>query len=677
MDTKQEIEKLRRDIEEHNHRYHVLDDPLISDPEFDRLFKRLEKLEEKHPECAVDYSPTKRIGDRPASGFLPREHSVPMYSLDNIFSLEEWGAYTRRLSRLLPGEDFEFWVDPKLDGLAVEVIYEQGVLTGAATRGDGVRGEDVTLNMRTVRNLPLRLIEFTAPPEYLEVRGEVIISREDFHRLNRSQLENRDKVFANPRNAAAGSIRQLDPGIPAKRPLRFFAYGAGLIRWDAPDISLDTQAGIMACLKRSGLATAPEAGLCTSESEVRQYFHSLEADRHNMSFELDGMVAKINDLGQQKRLGFTARAPRWAVAVKFRAVQARTILEAIEVQVGRTGALTPVARLRPVLLGGVTVSRATLHNADEIRAKGLKLKDQVLVQRAGDVIPEVVRPIIEQRSGLEEEFVFPEICPVCKSGVDRLPGEAVYRCFNLSCPAKLVQGLNYFVSKAGLDIDGLGRKWIEILVDRGLVRTPADLFRLNRQDLLALDRMGDRLAGNMLKALKQGLQGCTLERIITALGIRLVGVETAKLLAARYRDLDELAAAGQEELAAIKGVGPEIAGSIRAFFQTGQNRALLRDFREIGLWPAAESGADSGNAQKPLVNESFVLTGKLGSMTRSQAEELIREMGGRPVKSLSAATSYLLAGEKPGAKLARAKKLGTTVLDEEDFLELIARKQKT
>lgn len=676
MSIQETIEKLRREIEAHNHRYYVLDDPVISDPEFDLLFKRLEQLEAEHPELAREHSPTSRIGDRPASGFSPWEHSLPMYSLDNIFSLREWSTYSQRIMRLLPGETFEFWVDPKLDGLAVEVIYEQGIMTRAATRGNGYIGEDVTSNMRTVRNLPLRLIGAGPVPEYLEVRGEVIISLEDFHRLNRQQLENNDKVFANPRNAAAGSIRQLDPRIPARRPLRFFAYGVGLIRWGEADRSVHTQAGIMDLLNKSGLATAPRAGLCKSEDEVIQSFQALEAERKHIPFELDGVVAKVNDLAQQQRLGSTARAPRWAIALKFKASQAKTVLEDIEVQVGRTGALTPVARLRPVLLGGVTVSRATLHNPDEIKAKGLKRKDQVLVQRAGDVIPEVVRPLIEERNGQEEEFVFPEECPSCGSTVSRLPGEVVFRCLNLSCPAKLVQGLIYFVSKAGLDIEGVGRKWIEIFVDRGLVKNPADLFRLSKEDLLSLDRMGEKLAENMLQALDQGRKTCSLEQLIAGLGIRLVGRETAKLLAARYTDLDKLAAAGPDELAAIKGVGPELAGSISSFFQTPQNTSLLQEFREIRLWPVSRAAQGKGEPQQPLENKSFVLTGKLSSLTRSQAEALIAEQGGRAVKSLSQSTDYLVAGEKPGSKLARAKGLNTNILDEESFLQLLAQQDK-
>ncbi len=665
------IEELRQSIERHNYQYYVLDRPQISDQEYDALFKELERLEAEHPEHASASSPTRRIGDRPASGFSTRAHSLPMYSLDNIFSLEEWGGYTQRLQRLLPGEDFAFWTEPKMDGLAVEVIYEQGVMTAAATRGDGYTGEEVSANMRTVRNLPLRLIPFSNVPDYLEVRGEVIMSVKDFEELNRTQLANREKVFANPRNAAAGSIRQLDPRIPAKRPLRFFAYGVGLVRWDAPGVDLDTQAGIMDALQRSGLSIAPGAVLCRDEQAVRQYFGSLEAERRHISFELDGMVAKVNDRNQQERLGTTSRAPRWAIAVKFKAAQAKTILENIEVQVGRTGALTPVAKLRPVRLGGVSVSRATLHNQDEIRAKGLKIGDPVLVQRAGDVIPEVVRPITEERTGQEQDFVFPETCPSCGSRVGRIPGEAVSRCPNLSCPAQLLQGLIYFVSKAGLDIEGLGKKWIEIFVDKGLVASPADLFGLSRQDLLELERMGGKLAENILRALEQGKQEASLEQLIAALGIRLVGSETAKLLAERYHDLDALAGAEPEQLALIKGVGPEIAASVASFFRNPQNLELVGAFKRIGLWPVSGSRAAEQEQTGALQGKTFVLTGKLQGITRSQASEKIEEKGGRVTSAVSSKTDYLVAGDEPGSKLEKARRLGVEILDEAGFVRLL------
>ena len=664
------IEELRRSLERHNYQYYVLDAPEISDPEYDALFQELEQLEAEHPEFASDASPTRRVGDRPASGFSTRTHSLPMSSLDNIFSLEDWDGYIQRLNRLLPGESFAFWTEPKMDGLAVEVIYEQGVMTAAATRGDGSIGEDVSANMRTVRNLPLRLIPFSSVPDYLEVRGEVIISTRDFERLNRTQLENQEKVFANPRNAAAGSIRQLDPRIPAGRPLRFFAYGVGLVRWNTSDVDLDTQAGIMEALRRSGLSIAPRAGLCRDDQAVRRYFETLEAERKQIPFELDGMVAKVNDRRQQEWLGATSRAPRWAIAVKFKAVQARTVLETIEVQVGRTGALTPVAKLRPVSLGGVTVSRATLHNEDEIRAKGLKIGDPVLVQRAGDVIPEVVRPLAEERSGAEQDFVFPEHCPSCGSRVGRIPGEAVARCPNLRCPAQLVQGLIYFVSKAGLDIEGLGKKWVEILVQAGLVASPADLFGLSREDLLGLERMGEKSADNLIQALEQSRQEAGLEQLIAALGIRLVGAETAKLLAEVYHDLDALAGAEQAQLSAIKGVGPEIAASVVSFFHNPQNLELIQRFKTIGLWPVSPG---RGEQKQPgtLQDKTFVLTGKLRSVSRNDASRKIEEQGGRVTSAVSARTDYLVAGEDPGSKLEKARGLRVQVLNEAEFLRLL------
>ena len=673
-DIASRAEQLRRLLEYHNHRYYVLDDPEISDPEYDALFQELQDLERRHPELRVPYSPTQRIGAEPSEAFRHRGHSLPMSSLDNVFDLSEWDSYVQRIQRMLPDESFAFWVDPKLDGLAVEVIYERGSYVAASTRGDGYTGEEVTANMATLRNLPLQLPvgRYTDQevPDYLEVRGEVIMSLSDFQLLNKHQDEQGRRVFANPRNAAAGSVRQLDPGITASRPLRFFAYGVGLVRWPDGNSRWLTQEQIMSGLAGLGLSIVPQAGLCRDAEEVKAYFQSLEAGRMKMAYETDGVVAKVNSLEQQERLGSTARAPRWAMAIKFRAEQAETRLKQIQVQVGRTGVLTPVARLEPVSVGGVTVSRATLHNEDEIRAKELLVGDHVVVQRAGDVIPEVVRPVKEKRTGEEHEFRFPAQCPACGGRVDRLPGEVAYRCLNSSCPAQIKQALIHFVSKSGLDIEGLGNKWIEALVDRGYVEDFADLFHLRKEQLVQMERMGDKLAENLLRAIEQAREQADLKRVISALGIRLVGSETARVLAWHFKDLDELSAASEEDLQEIPDIGPEIAASIRSYFQNPANRRVLDKLKRAGLWPGSAEGAASSEQEGPLQGKRLIFTGRLSSMTRDRARELAEAAGGRVVGSVSGKLDYIVTGEDPGSKLSRAREAGATELTEEQFLSL-------
>jgi len=674
-DIASRAERLRRLLEYHNYRYYVLDDPEISDAEYDAMFRELQELEQSHPEIRVPHSPTQRVGAEPSEAFRHLSHSLPMSSLDNAFDLQEWDSYVERLQRLLPGESFAFWVDPKLDGLAVEVIFERGGYTAACTRGDGYTGEEVTRNMRTIRNLPLQLPvgEDTDQevPEYLEVRGEVIMSLPDFQRLNRQQAEQGRRLFANPRNAAAGSVRQLDPSITASRPLSFFAYGVGLVRWpDGTDRWL-TQEQIMHGLAALGLSTVPRAGLCRDSAEVKDYFRRLEAGRMNLAYETDGVVAKVNSLDQQERLGSTARAPRWAMAIKFLAEQVETALRDIQVQVGRTGALTPVAILEPVSVGGATVCRATLHNEDEIRAKELLIGDRVVVQRAGEVIPEVVRPLPEKRTGSEREFHFPEQCPSCGGHVDRLPGEVAHRCLNSSCPAQLKQALIHFVSKSGLDIEGLGNKWIEALVDRGYVEDFADLFHLRRDQLVRMERMGDKLAQNLLQAIERSRQQADLQRLISALGIGLVGSETAKLLASHYRDLDQLSAAPEEELRQIPDIGPEIAASIRSYFANPANRRVLDKLQHAGLWPRSEESSHTSEQNAPLRGKRLIFTGRLGELTRDRARELAESAGGKVVGSVSGKLDYIVIGEEPGSKLNKAREAGATVLTEEDFLDLV------
>lgn len=673
-------EELRRQIEYHNHLYYVLDEPVISDAEYDSLFRELQELEERYPQLRSAYSPTRRIGAEPSEAFAHRSHSLPMSSLDNVFDLQEWESYVQRLQRLLPGESFSFWVDPKLDGLAVEVIYERGGYSAACTRGDGYTGEVVTSNMATVRNLPLRIPvagdSSSEAPEYLEVRGEVIMSLSEFQHLNREQAEQGRKPFANPRNAAAGSVRQLDPRVTASRPLRFYAYGLGLVRWPDGESRWLTQEEIIHGLRDLGISTVPEAALCRDEREVKSYYRELLEKRLRLPYELDGVVAKVNSLEQQNRLGSTARAPRWALAIKFPTQQAETRLINIRVQVGRTGALTPVAELEPVTVGGATVSRATLHNEDEIRAKDLRIGDRVIIQRAGDVIPEVVRPLPERRTGEERQFQFPSQCPACRGRVDRLQGEVAYRCLNSSCPAQLKQALKHFVSKSGLDIEGLGDKWIEALVDREYVRDFADLFFLRGEELVQMERMGPKLADNILQSLHRAREQASLERLLSALGIGLVGSETAKLLARHYSDLEELQRASKEELQRIQDIGPEIASSISSYFSNPANQRVLEKLKQAGVWPSSTRESREEADQGPLQGKRILFTGRMQNYTRSEAQQLAQEAGASVASNVSSRLDYLVAGNDPGGKLERARELGVTVLSEEEFLALLQAGQE-
>lgn len=670
------MQELAAFIRHHDHRYYVLDDPEVSDAEYDALFRELQDLEGRYPELADPDSPTQRVGGTALAMFQPFAHSLPMYSLDNAFSLEEWRAFITRLTRALPGENPAFWVDPKLDGLAVEVVYAQGRFVRAGTRGDGTFGEDVTANMRTVRNLPLRLQAKHAVPDMLEVRGEMIMRRGEFAELNRQQAEAGRKVFANPRNAAAGSVRQLDPRITAGRPLRFYAYGVGLVRWPESVTGWATQEEIFSGLQSLGFAVPEHSRLCSGPEEVEHHYAAVVGLRDTLAYEIDGIVAKVNSLAQQQHLGATARAPRWAVAWKFPAGQAVTRLLDIQVQVGRTGVLTPVAILQPTALSGVTVSRATLHNEDEIRSKDLRLGDMVLVQRAGDVIPEVVGPVVEERTGAEQEFTFPRTCPACASPAVRLPGEAAWRCQNLACPALLRESLIYFVSKAGLDVDGLGRKWVEMLVDKGLIHTPADIFRIREEDLLALERMGPKLAGNIIAAIDRARNQADLPRVIRALGIRHVGGQTARVLADHYADLDALARANQEQLQQLPDIGPEVAASIHGFFSNPDNQRLLREFRELGLWPQKEGNQSTvQESDSAFAGKRVLFTGSLSGLQRTQAQKLVEHAGGTVANAVSKKVDFVVVGADPGSKLAKARELGLKILDETEFTRMVGQGQ--
>lgn len=711
----QRAEELRRLINYHGWRYYVLDDPEIGDPEYDALYRELLRIEGRFPSLRAPDSPTSRVGGE-VLPFLPtRAHSLRMYSLDNVFSLTEWRGFVQKILRLLPDweqEDLAFWMEPKMDGLAMELIYERGALTYALTRGDGETGEEVTANMRTVKNVPLRLrAEKTELPDLLEVRGEVVMTKKDFAWLNSQRQAEGAKEFANPRNAAAGSVRQLDPSIAASRPLRFLAYGVGRVDWpekaaasaSSRHTPWSTQQRIMLGIKKFGFAIAPHATLCPSVEAVEEWYRNLTSERGNFSFELDGAVAKVNSLELQEKLGFTARAPRYAVAVKFAAMQASTVLKDILIQVGRTGVLTPVAVLAPVSVGGVTVSRATLHNEDDIKDKDVRIGDTVLVQRAGDVIPEVVGPVKEKRTGKEKPFVFPSLCPECGNHVHRAPGEAAWRCVNRACPAVRRESIRHFVSKAGLDIEGIGAKAVEQWIDEGLIHTPADLFRLTKKDLLGLERVREKSAANFLQALETAKKQATLPHFLSALGIRHVGGQTAKVLARKYGSLDALAKAPEEDLLTVPDVGPEVAASIQAFFAEPGNRRMLDEFRELGIWPVMEtllsvpdkaesakkiraahkqgSLLDMSGVQKtqepavgrthPLQGKTILFTGALSTMPRGEAERLAEEAGADVLSGVSRKLDLLVVGDKPGSKLEKARSLGIRVLTEQDFLDML------
>ena len=668
---------LAAELARHNHLYHTLDAPEISDDAYDALFNELAELERRWPQLRGDSSPTTKVGGKLLEGLAKERHRRRMYGLDNVFSTTGWREFTERMRRAwdegLNGPlPLDFWCDPKLDGLAVELVYEHGELVKALTRGDGETGEVVTEAVRTMGSVPPVLAGAGEAPALIEVRGEAVMFREDFARLNARQEALGLKTFANPRNAAAGSLRQLDSSVAESRPLRFLAYSLGAADWGkcAPCL---TQAELMARLTGWGFLTPPDGRLCAGVEQVEAYAEWVRAHRTDFPMEIDGAVAKLDSLEAQEVLGFTARAPRFAVAFKFPAIQAQTRLLAIEIQVGRTGALTPVAVLEPVAVGGVMVSRATLHNEDEIHARDVRVGDTVIVQRAGDVIPEVVGPVLEKRPPDTRPFVFPHDCPACGEPVHREPGEAAWRCDNLACPARRLRAITHFVSKAGLDIQGVGEKWVEQLVLAGRVQSPADLFTLTEKDLLGFERMGETLARKFLAALDTARTTATLARLLCALGIRHVGEQTARLLASRFRDLDELAGASTESLLALPDIGPEVAASIRYFFATPANRVVLERLRDLGLWPVAELGASApaGNPETPLAGKTVLFTGTL-SMPRGRAQALAEAAGAVPASGVSRKLDYLVAGEKPGSKLAKATALGVPVLDEAGFRRLLA-----
>jgi DNA ligase (NAD+) len=661
---------LRALIDEHNYRYYVLDDPAVSDAEYDALFRELQALEAAHPELVVPESPTQRVGGAPVTAFGTVRHEQPMLSLDNAFTDDEVRAFDRRVrERLGTDDEVTYSAEPKLDGLAVSLVYEAGRLVRAATRGDGFVGEDVTRNVRTIRAVPVRL-RGDPPPERVEVRGEVYMPRAGFAALNERLAAEGGRPFVNPRNAAAGSLRQLDPRITATRPLALFAYGIGS---HAGGALPDTHSETLALLRDWGLPVSPDVARVVGIEACLDYQRRLGERRHSLPYEVDGVVYKVDSFAQQQALGYVSRAPRFALAHKFPAEEQTTLVEAVEFQVGRTGALTPVARLRPVFVGGVTVSKATLHNMDELARKDVRPGDTVVIRRAGDVIPEVVRVLPELRPASARAVRLPGRCPVCGSEVVRPEGEAIARCAGgLACAAQRREALRHFASRRALDIEGLGPQLVEQLVARDLVTDPADLFALDAATLAGLEHMGERSAAKLVAAIGAS-RATTLDRFLYALGIPEVGDATARVLARHFGSLDALMDADEAALTAVPGIGPVMAGRIRAFFRQPRNRAVIARLRAAGVhWPETESMPAAKAAAGHVAGLTFVLTGTLPNLSREAARELIEAGGGKVSGSVSKRTDYVVAGADPGSKLDRAAELGIPVLDEAGLLALLA-----
>jgi DNA ligase (NAD+) len=663
----QTINQLVEELSEHNYRYYVMDDPSVPDATYDRLFQQLVALEKQHPELASKASPTQKVGARPLAQFDQVEHEVPMLSLDNAFDLDDLMAFEKRLTdRLKRPMDIEFSCEPKLDGLAVSILYENGVLVRGATRGDGRTGENITQNVKTLANVPLQL-RGSGYPARLEVRGEVFMTLDGFAKLNEEQQAQDKKIFANPRNAAAGSLRQLDSRITASRPLRFYTYSVGLVEGEDKPLALKHDERLQQ-LSEWGLPLCQENGVVTGAKACYDYYQGIQQKRDNLNFDIDGVVFKVNQIDLQQELGFVARAPRWAIAQKFPAQEEVTKLLDVEFQVGRTGAITPVARLESVFVGGVTVSNATLHNEDEINRLGIKIGDTVVIRRAGDVIPQIVSVVEEKRPDTTQDIAFPENCPVCNSLAVKVDGEAVSRCSGgLFCMAQRKEALKHFVSRKALDIDGLGDKLIELLIDTELVKQPADLFRLSIDDLAALERMGEKSAVNVVNAADKAKE-TTLARFIYALGIREVGDATASNLAQFYLTLDAVRAADEEDLQKVPDVGVVVAQRVFSFFREQHNIDVIDELLKEGLtWPAIEPIEQSA---QPLADQTFVLTGTLNQMGRSEAKAKLQQLGAKVAGSVSAKTHCLVAGEKAGSKLTKAQDLGINIMTEEELVKL-------
>ncbi len=660
--------RLRAAVRYHNYRYHVLDDPEISDAEFDALYRELVRLESEYPELRTPDSPTRRVGGEVQERFAKVRHPVPMLSLGNAFGRAELEAWRERCERLLPeGMELAWVVEPKIDGLTVVLHYEDGAFTLGATRGDGVEGEDVTANLRTVRSLPLRIpIERAAgsPPRRLVVRGEVYIARADFDRFNAEQEARGERTYANPRNLAAGSLRQLDSSVTASRPLRLWAYQIAVVEGER----VETQWEALARLERLGFPVTPERWRFERFEEVARHCEEWAAEREKLSYETDGVVVKIDSLEVQRRLGAVGKAPRWAIAYKYPSAEVVTVLRDIGVNVGRTGVIMPYAELEPCVVGGVTVSTATLHNEDYIRDRDIRIGDHVVVKRAGEVIPQVLRPVVELRTGAERRFEMPTRCPACRTTLVRPEGEVATYCVNSACPAQLVRSVEYFVSRGAMDIEGFGIKQAELLVSRGLLRDVADIFSLRAEQLRELPGFQEKRVRNLLEAIDAARER-PLARLIAALGIRGVGGIVAEALAERFRSIDALARASLEELEEVEGVGPTLAASVVDWFAVPRNREIIEKLRRAGV--RLEEGGSGERRAGPLAGLVFVLTGTLPSSSREEAAERIRRAGGKVTSSVSSRTSYLVAGEAPGSKLEKARRLGVPIIDEAGLERLL------
>lgn len=668
---KERVLKLREEINYHNYRYYVLDDPEIPDSEYDRLLRELQALEEKHPELITNDSPTQRVGAQPLASFSEIKHLQPMLSLNNAFSEQEVLDFVRRAKEKLQydqvSQEIVYAAEPKLDGLAISLLYEKGQLVRGATRGDGITGEDVTQNVRTIDAIPLKLMGKQFPSR-LEVRGEVVMTKSGFNKLNETQRDKGEKVFANPRNAAAGSLRQLDPKITATRPLMFYSYAVGLV--DSGSIP-DTQTAVLARLKDWGLPVNSEIKQVQGASGCLEYYNEIGAKRDQLDYDIDGVVYKVDKLEEQEKLGFVSRAPRWAIAHKFAAQEEMTRLLAIDIQVGRTGALTPVARLEPVFVGGVTVTNATLHNQDEIERKDIRVGDTVIVRRAGDVIPEVVSSIKSKRKKGARKFKLPKQCPVCGSEVIRLENEAVSRCTGgLFCDAQRKESIKHFASRKAMDIEGLGDKLVEQLVDADMVHDLSDIFNLELDKLAGLERMAEKSAKNLLDALEKS-KSTMLDRFIFSLGIRQVGETTAKTLAQYFGSLPAVMSATEEALIDVPDVGPVVAESIVHFFNEPHNTAVIKNLQAAGVhWDDIE--VDKSKPQ-PLADQIFVVTGTLSTMSRDEAKQALQGLGAKVTGSVSKKTDYVVVGENPGSKATKAEAIGITILDESAFHALLEK----
>lgn len=662
-----EIDQLRRDIHHHDHLYYVLDQPEISDREYDRLFDKLKELEAKHPELVTPDSPTQRVGGKASEKFDPVEHKVPMMSLDNTYNVEEVEDFHQRVCKTLGTEEVEYVVELKIDGLGVTLAYDNGRFVQGATRGDGKVGEDVTANLKTLRSVPLTLDASKLKHKYLEVRGEVYMDHTGFKKLNAAREERGETPFANPRNAAAGSVRLLDPSITAERPLRIWVYSVGHIEGPA----FDTHYEALQTLKQLGFRTNPHTELCKNFDAVLKLIDRWQEKRRTLDYDVDGLVIKVNSLRSQNRLGSTAKHPRWAVAYKYEAEEAQTKVNAINVQVGRTGAITPVAELEPVLVAGTTVKRATLHNEDEIKRLDVRVGDDVIIVKAGEIIPKVVRVVTPEGTKRGQPYTMPKTCPECETPIVRQEGEAAWRCVNASCPAQLKEHLLHFASRDAMDIDHLGTAVVEQLVNSGRVKTVSDLYTLEHEEVKNLERFAEKSAQNLIDAIAKSRRA-GLSRLIHALGIRFVGQRVAQVLANTFHTMDALEKASFEDLESIDEIGPKIAESLRQFFDEDKNKKEIAHLKDMGVVMEEERAEVAGDGA--LSGKQFVLTGTLENHTREEAKALIHKAGGRVTSSVSQKTDYVVAGADPGSKLDKAKKLGVAVLDEAAFEKLLKGK---